>query len=175
MTIEMITEGLRELLLENNYNPATIRFYEREWNKIQSFLMLEDYSLHKVLTRRYYASKNPIRLNKHYHTVYQLYCACLDSSGLSTCTIAHYKSISTVFMDYLTQLKIYDTRSISMETCIGYLKTLARYSFKTVELNICGTCFPKVWLWKILRKKSICRCLILSLIMTIFADALSII
>lgn len=38
MTFEEITSGLRKLLLDNNYNPATIRFYEREWNKIQSFL-----------------------------------------------------------------------------------------------------------------------------------------
>lgn len=28
--------------------------------------MLEDYSLHKVLTRRYHASKNPISLNAYY-------------------------------------------------------------------------------------------------------------
>ena len=99
MKLEMITEGLKALLLENNYNPVTIHFYEREWNKILLFLimstemefdmnpskylekqyglsataimelyqqrvqllrvihMLEDYSLHKVLTRRYFASK----------------------------------------------------------------------------------------------------------------------
>ena len=38
MNLEMITEGLKQLLQENNYTPATIRFYEREWNKIQCFL-----------------------------------------------------------------------------------------------------------------------------------------
>ena len=27
MTIEMITEGLRKLLLENNYKASTIKFY----------------------------------------------------------------------------------------------------------------------------------------------------
>ena len=107
MNLEVITERLKQLLQENNYSPATIRFYEREWNKIQTFLqethgsteynmergldylekqygfvtkcndgtlsqqrvqllrgvhMLEDYRLHQVLTRRYYASKNPIIL-----------------------------------------------------------------------------------------------------------------
>ncbi|KNY29870.1 hypothetical protein [Pseudobacteroides cellulosolvens] len=41
MKLEMITEGLKALLLENNYNPVTIHFYKREWNKIQSFLMDE--------------------------------------------------------------------------------------------------------------------------------------
>ena len=111
MKLEMITEGLKELLLENHYNPATIRFYEREWKKIHTFLtdeygdteyemerglrylekqyslitryndgtlsqqrvqllrvvhMLEDYSLHKVLTRRYHASKNPLTVGESY-------------------------------------------------------------------------------------------------------------
>lgn len=32
MKLEMITEGLKGLLLENHYNPITIKFYEREWN-----------------------------------------------------------------------------------------------------------------------------------------------
>ena len=41
MKLEMITEGLKELLLENHYNPATIHFYEREWKKIRTFLMDE--------------------------------------------------------------------------------------------------------------------------------------
>jgi len=183
MIIEMITEGLRGLLEENNYNPSTIKFYEREWDKIQRFLMeeygdteyqmerglkylekqygfitkyndgtlsqqrvqllrvvhmLEDYRLHSVLTRRYYASKNPLSLNGYYGDIFDRYCAYLDDSEFSASTIDHYKSISTVFMDYLTQLKVYDVRDISMETCNGYLKTLAGYSFKTVELNVCG-------------------------------------
>ena len=39
MTFEEITNGLRKLLLDNNYNPVTIKFYEREWNKIHSYLI----------------------------------------------------------------------------------------------------------------------------------------
>ena len=41
MKLEMITEGLKELLLENHYNPATIHFYEREWKRIHTFLIDE--------------------------------------------------------------------------------------------------------------------------------------
>lgn len=41
MKLEVITEGLKNLLLENNYNPATIHFYEREWMKISTFLEQE--------------------------------------------------------------------------------------------------------------------------------------
>lgn len=39
MTFEEITRGLRKLLLDNNYNPSTLKFYEREWNKIHSYLI----------------------------------------------------------------------------------------------------------------------------------------
>ena len=128
MNLEMITEGLKQLLQENNYSSATIRFYEGEWNKIQCFLteeygnteydmerglkylekqygfitkynngtlsqqrvqllrvvhMLEDYRLHQVLTRRYYASKNPITLNAYYLNLYTDYLDFLNSTELS--------------------------------------------------------------------------------------------
>lgn len=183
MNLEMITEGLKQLLQENNYTPATIRFYEREWSKIQSFLteeygntdydmerglkylenqygfitkyndgtlsqqrvqllrvvhMLEDYRLHQVLTRRYYASKNPITLNAYYSDVSADYSKFLDSTDLSRSTIGHYKGISLVFMDYLQQRKMESTMNITMDTCNSYLKTLAGYSFKTIEQNVCG-------------------------------------
>ena len=138
MKLEMITEGLKQLLQENSYTPATIRFYEREWNKIQCFLteeyvnteydmerglkylenqygfitkyndgtlsqqrvqllrvvhMLEDYRLHQVLTRRYYASKNPITLNAHYSDIFADYSNSLDSTELSASTVGHYKTM----------------------------------------------------------------------------------
>jgi len=183
MKLKMITEGLRALLLENNYNPATIRFYEREWNKIQSFLMveygdtefdmergltylekqygfirkcnegnlsqqrvqllrvihmLEDYSLHKVLTRRYFASKNPLVLNFYYCNIFTNYKTYLKSTELSATTKEHYKKIAMVFMDYLIQIKVLKIDETTMENCNAYLKTLAGYSFKTVEQNVCG-------------------------------------
>jgi site-specific recombinase XerD len=183
MKLEMITEGLKALLLENNYNPATIRFYEREWNKIQSFFMdengntefdmerglkylekqygfiskcndgtlsqqrvqllrvihmLEDYSLHKVLTRRYFASKNPLMLNSYYSAIFTGYTTNMESTELSATTKEHYKKSAMVFMDYLSQTKIFQTGEITMENCNAYLKTLAGYSFKTVEQNVCG-------------------------------------
>lgn len=183
MKLEMITEGLKELLLENHYNPATIHFYEREWKKIQTFLMdeygdteyemerglkylekhynlvsryndgtlsqqrvqllrvvhmLEDYSLHRVLTRRYYASKNPLALAESFEPLFNEYADFLDSSELSVSTINHYKKISIVFMDYLAQRKIPSVEQLTMDICNSYLKTLAGYSLKTVEQNVCG-------------------------------------
>ncbi|MDF1618589.1 site-specific integrase [Petrocella sp. FN5] len=183
MKLEMITENLIKLLHENHYNRETIRFYEREWNKIHSFLldeygdtvfemerglkyleqeysivtryndgtlsqqrvqllrvvhMLEDYRLHQVLTRRCYAAKNPITLNDTYSTVFKAYDNHLFISGLSVSTLKHYRRISTEFLDYITQLKLDTLSLINMDTCNSYIKTLAGYSFKTVEQKVCG-------------------------------------
>lgn len=183
MTMKEITDGLKKLLSDNNYNSKTIQFYEREWSKLQTFLLaeygddtfdmerglaylekkygfqsryndgtlsqqrvqllrvvhlLEDYRLHQVLTRRYYASKNPIQLNACYSDIHAAYLKNLSAVGLSKSTIGHYSSISMVFMDYLAQKGITSARDISLDTCNGYLRTLAGYSFKTVEQNVCA-------------------------------------
>ena len=183
MNLEVITERLKQLLQENNYSPATIHFYEREWSKIQSFLqethgsteynmergleylekqygfvtkcndgtlsqqrvqllrvvhMLEDYRLHQALTRRYYASKNPIILNTYYSNIFTDYKNNLISSQLSKVTVDHYKKISKTFIDYLQQLKVESIKDITMDICNSYLKTLAGLSFKTIEQQVCG-------------------------------------
>jgi integrase len=41
-------------------------------------------------------------------------------------------------MDYLTQCKILSPYQITLDICNAYLKTLAGYSFKTIEQNVCG-------------------------------------
>ena len=183
MTLTAITDGLIKLLESNNYNSVTVKFYKREWSKIQRFLvseygneefemerglaylekqynfitkyndgsltshqvqllrvihMLEDYRLHHVLTRRYYAAKNPIKLNEIFTGIHAKYLRILENSGLAAHTIQHYRTISLVFLDYLFQKKILDLATIDFNVCNGYMKTLAGYSYKTVELNVCG-------------------------------------
>lgn len=183
MMMNEITGGLRKLLEVNHYNPSTVKFYEREWTKINAFLnseygdsmfdmerglaylekqygfqskyndgtlsqqrvqllrvvhMLEDYRLHQVLTRRYYASKNQICLNGHHSETHKKYLSALAGSELSKSTIGHYTTISRVFLDYLSQKGILSVKEISLGLCNGYLQTLAGYSFKTVEQNVCG-------------------------------------
>ena len=184
MTFEEITSGLRKRSEEHTSElPATIKFYEREWSKIHSYLtetygdsmfdmerglaylenkynfqtkyndgtlsqqrvqllrvvhMLEDYRLHQVLTRRYYASRNPIQLNDYYSDLHARYIETLAGSEMSKSTTEHYTTISREFMDYLSQKSIASAIGISLDTCNGYLKTLAGYSFKTVEQKVCG-------------------------------------
>lgn len=186
MTLTMITEGLTKLLESNNYNPETIKFYKREWNKIRKFLydeysdeefemerglaylekqygfvtryndgtlsqqrvqllrvihMLEDYRLHQVLTRRYYASKNPLVLEGRLAEIYDDYRSYLNQTELAASTVKHYSSTALVFLDYLSQKGVEDPATIDMSICNGYMRTLAGLSFKTVEQNVCGLRF----------------------------------
>ena len=186
MTLTMITEGLLKLLEANHYNPSTIKFYQREWNKIGRFLydeysdeefemerglaylekqyglvtryndgtlsqqrvqllrvihMLEDYRLHQVLTRRYHASKNPLVLEGKLSEIYEDYCGYLGRTDLAASTVKHYSSTALVFLDFLSQKGIEDPEAIDLSVCNGYLKTLAGFSFKTVEQNVCGLRF----------------------------------
>lgn len=183
MTLQMITDGLQKLLESNNYNPMTIKFYQREWSKIDRFLnaeygdnefdmerglaylekkynfvtrynngslsqqrvqllrvihMLEDYRLHQVLTRRYHASKNPIKLNDNYSDIHTGYLSFLDSTVLAASTVKHYQTTALVFLDYLTQKGFQSITAVDMAACNGYLKSLAGFSFKTIEQNVCG-------------------------------------
>ena len=63
--------------------------------------MLEDYRLHQFLTRRYYAAKNPIKLNDTYSDIHTKYIASLAETDLATNTIQHYRIISLVFLNML--------------------------------------------------------------------------
>lgn len=183
MELDMITVGLKQLLVENHYNPKTIHFYEREWTKIKAFLieeygdtrfemerglcylekqygfitkfedgtlsqqriqllrvvqMLEDYQMHRVLTRRFMASKNPLQLNDYYSSIHSGYSEYLNTTELSFSTKEHYMRSSLVFMDYLTQIKVQSIELVNMELFNAHLKTYAGYSFKTVEQHVCG-------------------------------------
>ena len=37
MRLELICSGLTKLLVDNNYSPTTIKFYKREWKKLNDF------------------------------------------------------------------------------------------------------------------------------------------
>lgn len=122
--------------LVSKYNDGTLS--QQRVQLLRVVHMLEDYSLHRVLTRRYYASKNPLTLDERFEPLFNEYADFLDSSELSVSTVNHYKRMSVVFMNYLTQRKISSADQVTMDICNSYLKTLAGYSFKTVEQNVCG-------------------------------------
>ena len=100
--------------------------------------MLEDYRLHRVLTRRYHASRNPISLRPDLEIIFSEYSRYLNGSELSKCTVEHYLSSSKVFLDFLCQRSLNGINDLTTKFCHEYLKTLAGYSFKTFEQKVCG-------------------------------------
>ena len=183
MKLELICQGLKDLLIRNNYSPQTIVFYEREWKKLNDFLlsqyedddfeiqkgikyledkygilsnyenesisqqrvqmirviqMLEDYQLHGVLTRRYYASKNCITLKGSFVSLFESFTYHFKTTQLSISTQKHYLRITKTFLDYLNQRDINEISVLNLGTCNDFIRTFSGLSFKTIEQHICG-------------------------------------
>nr|WP_319489274.1 hypothetical protein [uncultured Caproiciproducens sp.] len=96
-------------------NPI-VSIYTPEQNRFVA-ISEEDYSIHKVLTRRYFASKNSLVLNSYYSTLFTSYTTYLESAELSATTKEHYKKCATGLMDYFTRTKVLQTSKITMGNC----------------------------------------------------------
>lgn len=99
--------------------------------------MIGDFQLHNAILRRYYKHRE-ILTNPYFIAInnqFKLYC---EEKGYSRSTINHYVQQSAYFMDYLVSQKITRCKQITMTLIHAYIKTLAGYTYKTVEQNICS-------------------------------------
>ena len=87
--------------LKTRYNDGTLS--QQRVQLLRVVNMLEDYRIYQVLTRRYYASHNPIQICKEHLEIYNGYLTYLKSGELSKCTVEHYECTATEFLDYLNQ------------------------------------------------------------------------
>ena len=96
-----------------------------------------DFQLHNTILRRYYKHKEI--LTKPYFIAisdkFKSYCVSKDYSKVTT---EHYVTQSVRFMDYLVSQNIANCQSITIILINNYIKTLAGYTYKTVEQNICS-------------------------------------
>jgi len=99
--------------------------------------MIGDFQLHHTILRRYYKHKQI--LTEPYFIVisnqFKKYCVEQDYSKV---TIEHYVTQSARFMDYLFSQNILNCKDISLGLIHAYIKTLAGFTYKTVEQNICS-------------------------------------
>lgn len=126
----------KQYSIPSKYNNKTLS--QRQVQYIRYIHLLEDYRIHGVLTKRIYANKNKIKLNENHLLLHTQYTEQLNNSDLSKSTIGHYTSISKIFLDFLNQRGFMNTENITTGLINDYLRTLAGYSYKTVEQNICG-------------------------------------
>jgi integrase/recombinase XerD len=96
-----------------------------------------DFQLHNTILRRYYKHKD-ILTEPYFIAISSRFKSYCIDKGYSNVTVEHYVKQSARFMDYLASQNITDCKQISLELIHAYIKTLAGYTYKTVEQNICS-------------------------------------
>jgi integrase/recombinase XerD len=110
---------------------------QAETQELRIIRMIGDFQLHQTILRRYYKHKE-ILTDPYFIAIsnrFKSYCIDKDYSKV---TINHYVNKSAWFMDYLASQNITDCKSICLPLIHSYIKTLAGYTYKTVEQNICS-------------------------------------
>lgn len=108
-----------------------------ETQELRVIRMIGDFQLHHTVLRRYYKHKK-ILTDPQFIEIssrFKQYCVGTDYSKV---TINHYVKQSERFMDYLSSQKINSCKELDLTLINGYIKTLAGYTYKTVEQNICS-------------------------------------
>lgn len=110
---------------------------QSETQELRVIRMVGDFQLHRTILRRYYKHKE-ILTDPYFITLrdhFKQYCTEKDYSKV---TVDHYVKQSARFMDYLSSQGIEDCREIMLSHVNDYIKTLAGYTYKTVEQVICS-------------------------------------
>lgn len=110
---------------------------QAQTQELRVIRMVCDFQLHHCVLRRYLKHReiltNPtfIDASNRFHE----FCTHKDYSQV---TIEHYMKQSVYFMDYLTAQDISGFESLTLDAINAYIRTLAGFTFKTVEQNICS-------------------------------------
>ena len=121
-------------ILEKDFNRT---LSQSNAQNLRIIRMIGDFQLHHTVLRRYYKHKeiltesSLIALNNRFKS----YCSSKEYSKVTT---DHYIKQSARFMDYLASQKVTDYRDLNLPLIHAYIKTLAGYTYKTVEQVICS-------------------------------------
>jgi len=110
---------------------------QSEVQKLRIIRMVGDFQLHRTILRRYYKHKQ-ILTEPSFISISNQFKAYCEDKGYSKVTIDHYVKQSAQFMDYLASQHVVDCKNINLGLIHSYIKTLAGYTYKTVEQNICS-------------------------------------
>ena len=110
---------------------------QRDTQELRIIRMIGDFQLHHTVLRRYYKHRE-LLTDPYYRGIskgFKRYCEHKDYSRV---TIDHYVKQSERFMDYLVSQGIHNCNDINLAVINCYMRTLAGYTYKTVEQNICS-------------------------------------
>lgn len=110
---------------------------QAETQELRVIRMVGDFQLHHAVLRRYLKHRTiltePFFLEKS--SQFQEYC---EKKGYSKVTIDHYVKQSAYMMDYLAAQWMKDFSAVTPDIINSYIRTLAGFTYKTVEQHICS-------------------------------------
>jgi site-specific recombinase XerD len=121
-------------ILEKDYDKT---LSQKDTQELRIIRMIGDFQIHNSVLRRYY-KHNELLTNSYYISISKDFRKYCEQKGYSKVTIDHYVKQSERFMDYLVSQGILDCRNIELPIINSYIRTLAGYTYKTVEQNICS-------------------------------------
>jgi integrase/recombinase XerD len=110
---------------------------QKDTQELRIIRMIGDFQLHNTVLRRYYKHRE-LLTDPYYKSISSDFKNHCKFKSYSKVTVDHYVNQAERFMDYLVSQGIYDCRNINLSIIHSYIKTLAGYTYKTVEQNICS-------------------------------------
>jgi site-specific recombinase XerD len=110
---------------------------QAETQELRVIRMVGDFQLHHAVLRRYLKHKT-ILSEPYFLEIsrqFQVYC---EKNGYSKVTIDHYVKQSAYMMDYLDAQGMKDFNLATLDIINAYIRTLAGFTYKTVEQHICS-------------------------------------
>ena len=110
---------------------------QAETQEIRVIRMVGDFQLHHAVLRRYLKHKE-ILTTPFFVDIRSRFQSSCEKKGYSRVTTEHYVKQSSYLMDYLAAQGMNDFTAVTLDTVNAYIRTLAGFSYKTVEQHICS-------------------------------------
>lgn len=111
---------------------------QAQTQELRVIRMIGDFQIHHAILRRYMKHRELLKDPYFINISSQFQDYCLNQRSYSKCTMDHYVKQSAYFMDYLISQGMHNFNAVSLDIINTYIRTLAGFSYKTVEQNICS-------------------------------------
>lgn len=110
---------------------------QAQTQELRVIRMIGDFQMHHAILRRYLKHRQILTDSFFIETCnsFQKFCVKKEYSKVTT---EHYVKQSAYFMDYLAAQEIHRFDSLTLNIINAYIRTLAGFTYKTVEQNICS-------------------------------------
>lgn len=110
---------------------------QAEVQNIRVIRMLGDFQLYGTVLRRYYKHKDILK-SIYFIKIIEDFKSYCKEKEYSEVTVNHYTKQASRFLDYADSQSIKSCIEINLTLINDYIKTLAGYTYKTVEQQLCS-------------------------------------